>query len=281
MEDESEGAAERVAEGDPDSVAVSVLFIVADVEGDVVYVDSLVCEADILDERVVREVAVPERLRTADRVSLVEPDAVLEFEEVAVTEPEGDPDTVSATDDVAERVWATDRVSTAVPDAVRVVLIEREVVPDAVGETVPIEDTVAVVEGDPETVGATVPDADSVVIPVPEAERLTVLVGVPVDERVPTADRVASAEPVVVRLAVMDPVCERVPTADIDGEEELEGDRVLVTEWLEELVVVAVRLAEIEPVADTETSAVRVAETDPVAELVATVVPVARDDSVA
>ena len=48
-----------------------------------------------------------------------------------------------------------------------------------------------------------------------------------------------------------------------------------------ELVVVAVRLAEIEPVADTEPSAVRVAETDPVAELVATVVPVARDDSVA
>ena len=85
-------------------MAVSVLFIVAVVDGDVVYVDSLVCEADILDERVVREVAVPERLRTADRVSLVEPDAVFEFEEVAVTEPEGDPDTVSATDDVAERV---------------------------------------------------------------------------------------------------------------------------------------------------------------------------------
>ena len=104
MEEDTEPEAVCVTEGDPDSVAVSVLFIVAVVDGDVVYVDSLVCEADILDERVVREVAVPERLRTADRVSLVEPDAVFEFEEVAVTEPEGDPDTVSATDDVAERV---------------------------------------------------------------------------------------------------------------------------------------------------------------------------------
>jgi hypothetical protein len=154
----------------------------------------------------------------------------LEFEEVAVTEPEGDPDTVSATDDVAERVWATERVSTAVSDAVRVVLIEREVVPDAVGDTVSFDVSVAVVEGDPETVGATVPDADSVVIPVPLADKLTVLVGVPVDERVPTAVRVASAEPVVVRLAVIDPVGERVPIEDTEGEAVVEGDFVLVTE---------------------------------------------------
>ena len=141
------------------------------------------------------------------------------------------------------------------PVVVRVVLTEREVVPDAVGETVPIVDTEAVVEGDPDTVGATVPLADSVAATVPVADKLTVLVGVPVDER--------------------------VPTAEIEGEAVVDGDFVLVTEWLEELVVVAVRLAEIDPVADTETSAVRVAETDPVADSVATVVPVARGDSVA
>ncbi len=36
MEEESDAAAERVAEGEPESVAVSVLFIVAVVDGDVV-----------------------------------------------------------------------------------------------------------------------------------------------------------------------------------------------------------------------------------------------------
>jgi hypothetical protein len=89
---------------------VSVLVIVAVVDGDVVTVGSLVCDAVIDPERVVRAVAVPERLSTADRVSFADPDVVLEFEEVAVAEPEGDPETVSATDVVAEADATTERV---------------------------------------------------------------------------------------------------------------------------------------------------------------------------
>jgi hypothetical protein len=204
--------------------------MVAVVEGDVVIVGSLVVVVVIELERVVREVAVPERLRAADRVSFVEAVADFESEKEAVADPEGEPETVSATEDVAEAESFAERVSTAVPVAVRVVLILREAVPEAVGETVPTEVTDAVVEGEPDTVGTTVPEAVSVGATVPEADKLIVLVGVPVDERVPTEDFVASVEPVDVRLVDMVPVGERVPTADIDEEAVTEGDLVLVTE---------------------------------------------------
>ncbi len=110
MEEDTEPEAVCVTEGDPESVAVSVLFIVADVEGDVVTVGSLVVVVVIELERVVREVAEPERLSTAERVSFADPEVVLEFEEVAVADPEGDPETVSATDEVAEADATTERV---------------------------------------------------------------------------------------------------------------------------------------------------------------------------
>jgi len=204
--------------------------MVAVVEGDVVIVESLDCVDVIELERVVREVAVPERLRAADRVSFVDAEAVLESEKEAVADPEGDPETVSATEDVAEAESFAERVSTAVPVAVRVVLILREAVPEAVGETVPTVDTEAGGEGEPETVPATVPEAVSVGGTVPEADKLIVLVGVPVVVREAAADFVGSAEPVAVRLTNMVPVGERVLAADIDEEVVAEGDFVLVTE---------------------------------------------------
>ena len=81
-----------------------------------------------------------------------------------------------------------------------------------------------------DTVGTTVPEAVSVGATVPDADKLIVLVGVPVVVREAAADFVSSAEPVAVRLADPVPVCERVPTADIDEEVVAEGDFVLVTE---------------------------------------------------
>jgi len=204
--------------------------MVAVVEGDVVIVGSLVVVVVIELERVVREVAVPERLRAADRVSFVEAEAVFESEKEAVAVPEGEPEIVSATEDVAEADSFAERVSTAVPVAVRVVLILREEVEVTVDETVPTEDTDAVVEGDPDTVAATVPEDVSVGATVAVADKLIVLVGVPVVVRVPTADRVASAEPVAVRLTDMVPVGERVLTDDTVDDAVTEGDLVLVTE---------------------------------------------------
>lgn len=110
MEDESDELAEWVVEGEPDTDAVSVGCMVADVEGEAVLVKSLDCVEVIEPERVVREVAVPDRL-TADVIDTFgDADVVLESENDAVVDSEGDPDTVSATEGVPDADTFAERV---------------------------------------------------------------------------------------------------------------------------------------------------------------------------